>query len=1030
MGLIGVLERTATSSWSPPQVKQQDLFSVASYGGSVDTNFDSGSQLEVYSLDLDGHLKRNSNERESEALSGQSPLTLFFSFGREVFEAFMGRKLQSEERGLLAGGLSSGTVKVWDVDKLYPQGSYQPIFSSDRVKIKQPKAPVSGLEFNPFVPGCLATSGSDSEIYIWDLAVAKPIEERQVKVYSVDSSTVMGGGASASTVASAELTSLSWNKGNQKILASGHLSGLCVVWDVSQKRSVASFRDMEAKKKISCLAWSPVVPVQIITGYEEGRDSSVLVWDLRATSRPLKNLSNDLQGVSSVSWCTHDANLVVCCGKNSRIVVIHTLTGEIVADIPTESGWNFDAQFSADCQAFFLLFGRKITSATNIPFNTQVTSNALKDTFGEEFASGLPLEISQTSPQEMKRTKESTPILAKYAPSWMRRRSGASFSFHGSLVYFGIASQTAQSSISFAFIEQTITDPNLIARNRQLQEYTNNGKVQQYCALKIEERQQSKIWRMDFGKEVSLDVWEAIALWCFTKPRQELLRRLRGENNAIPLVFEENAGDRLVGLALSPSLFSLQDIIPTQQVTSTENTEREEQTSALNINTFSGPAPWDEGWDNVENASQSDTSLVSGIDSVDLDKTKTSSKRETISKRSKLVQDLLDGNLSGAIDSAVIENRSADALILASLAGAEMFQKTRIAYLEKHWSPEIAFIVACGEQLESAQRILRSISFSENASGQKVFTWPEALSLILNYASPGQTFIELCNQLGNRLVEELNNSRAATLSFLCAGNIAMLSHHWAIEAKKVPHSNVRFRNWKWSNVDDLCEYIERLLILRTCIALSDSASLYADELNNIDEAAAKAFCDYATLLVSEGESISALIYLAPLNPETQGTFGTAGELLDRTYWNVGQATASNLGFNEPPMFPFPMEEVKKIANMPPDSNSPLMTRSNPLEENFNYQQRGFERSNQADLWTSNAFNPTAMRETSNIPRDVYSAGSQQVTTSVTATPPMYTTPSNVMMPPPPSSSFIIIDTSYFSDDLYNASALLYIFSTR
>jgi protein transport protein SEC31 len=316
MGLVGTIDRTAILSWCPTQIKQRDLFFIASYGGSIDPGFDSESVLELYSLDS-----------KKTVHSEQGPLQKLCSLGCE--EKFLklswGRKTSAEELGIVAGGFSSGIVKVWDVDKLSAKTSNTPLFSSDR-KDKNLKGPVSALEFSPFISGLLASSGADSEFYIWDLGLSKPVEERQIKGYSLDSSSLFRGPAGASNVASAELTSLTWNKGNQRILATGHVSGLCVIWDLSQKRSVVSFRDSDTKRRISCLSWSPVVPVQIITGSDDDRSSSLFVWDLRATKVPLKDLGMHARGVTSVSWCSHDPNLIICSMKDGHCIIIHAQT--------------------------------------------------------------------------------------------------------------------------------------------------------------------------------------------------------------------------------------------------------------------------------------------------------------------------------------------------------------------------------------------------------------------------------------------------------------------------------------------------------------------------------------------------------------------------------------------------------------------------------------------------------------------------------------------------------------------------------
>jgi len=949
MGLVGTIDRTAILSWCPTQIKQRDLFFIASYGGSIDPGFDSESVLELYSLD-------SKNTVHSE----QGPLQKLCSLGCE--EKFLklswGRKTSAEELGIVAGGFSSGIVKVWDVDKLSAKTSNTPLFSSDR-KDKNLKGPVSALEFSPFISGLLASSGADSEFYIWDLGLSKPVEERQIKGYSLDSSSLFRGPAGASNVASAELTSLTWNKGNQRILATGHVSGLCVIWDLSQKRSVVSFRDSDTKRRISCLSWSPVVPVQIITGSDDDRSSSLFVWDLRATKVPLKDLGMHARGVTSVSWCSHDPNLIICSMKDGHCIIIHAQTGELLGEVSAETGWNFDVQWSNTLPGLASVCSLEskvsiwnvVTGGNDLLNNVQATSSALKDSFGEEFASGLPPEMALGSPHDSKRSKEGSPILASYAPSWMKRRSGVAFGFDGSLLYFGVShAHSSPSPYSFVDIKQINTNPDVVSTNRRIQEMLSEGRLQSFCMEKIRERSSRKDWRTSFGSQVFVDIWEAIALWCSSSPRQELLSRL--ENSLPPVLLEESPGVGFTGFAMSPCIFSLSDIVPKMESDASYNETKELRNEALCQEQPSGPAPWElnpQDEANVENPQQDILSSQLGSMGIQEDKPSSGRTRKTSSPKTKYFEYLLQGSLPNAVDAAFADNQPADALILASVGGVELFRSTRIKYLEHQGNPTIAFIIACVEQEKEAVEVLKRIQLSDSKSTSSFssLTWREALALILNYAPPGASFVSLCNQLGNKVQDGLGNSKGAALCFLCAGNIPKLSSFWAREAKQLPHPHRRYRNWKWSNIEELLEYIERLMILRGLISMSDSASLYSEELNTIDEEAARAFCDYATLLLAEGECHSALSYLAPLDPQTQGTFGIAGELLYRAYWKLGQEVASQFGFPDAPPFPFMAVEPKRtfIETREKRTVSPLSTNPNVSVEGYLPQQGGYPAPN-------------------------------------------------------------------------------------
>ncbi|GJD09846.1 Protein transport protein Sec31A [Galdieria sulphuraria] len=715
MGLVGTIERTAILSWCPTQIRQGDLFVVASYGGSVDPGFDSGSILELHSLGS------QSNSRKVAEYTSQGALQKLCSLSCE--EKFLklswGRKPNNEELGLVAGGFSSGVVKIWDVDKLTSRTSNTPLFSSDRKETKASKGPISALEFSPFISGLLASSGSDSEFYIWDLSLSKPMEERQVKGYSLDSSNLFRGATGASNVASAELTTLTWNKGNQRILATGHVSGLCVIWDLSQKRSVVSFRDSDTKKRISCLSWSPVVPVQIVTGSDDDKGSSLFIWDLRATKVPMKDLSMHARGITSVSWCSHDSNLIICCTKDGRCIILHSQTGELLGEVPAESGWNFDVQWSNTLPGLISVCSLEskvsiwnvVTGSNDSTNNMQATSSALKDSFGEEFASGLPPEIALNSPHDSKR---SLPILGNYAPSWMRRRSSASFGFDGSLLYFGVsAAQPSQTSPSFVELQQIHTNPDVLSTNHRIQEMLSEGRLQSFCMEKVRERSSKKDWRTSFGLEVNLDIWEAITLWCSSHPRQELLSHLQ-KSSTSPVFVEETPGRRLIGYAMCPSICSLSDIVPKPFLDASYNVAKGQMNDPVQQQP-SGPAPWElDRQDDETNIQSPQGDIISSqLSSQDLE-TKSAQDGTGKSLSVKLVEYLLQGSLSSAVDAAFSDDRPADALILASVGGVELFRNTRIKYLEYQDNATLAFIVACVEEQNEAVDILKRINLSDS----------------------------------------------------------------------------------------------------------------------------------------------------------------------------------------------------------------------------------------------------------------------------------------------------------------------------
>eukprot|EP00959_Pyramimonas_sp_CCMP1952_P267114 5584713-Pyramimonas_sp.AAC.1 len=70
------------------------------------------------------------------------------------------------------------------------------------------------------------------------------------------------------------------------------------------------------------------------------------VWDLRNAVSPQRTLTCHTKGVLSVAWCPSDTSLLLSCGKDNRTLCWDTNAGEVVAEIPASSNWNFDVQWS------------------------------------------------------------------------------------------------------------------------------------------------------------------------------------------------------------------------------------------------------------------------------------------------------------------------------------------------------------------------------------------------------------------------------------------------------------------------------------------------------------------------------------------------------------------------------------------------------------------------------------------------------------------------------------------------------------
>ena len=66
--------------------------------------------------------------------------------------------------GLLVGGADRGIISMYDAAKLIKGEDNALVFTKEKHT-----GPVTALDFNPFQSNLLASGGSESELYIWDV---------------------------------------------------------------------------------------------------------------------------------------------------------------------------------------------------------------------------------------------------------------------------------------------------------------------------------------------------------------------------------------------------------------------------------------------------------------------------------------------------------------------------------------------------------------------------------------------------------------------------------------------------------------------------------------------------------------------------------------------------------------------------------------------------------------------------------------------------------------------------------------------
>jgi len=295
---------------------------AGSVAGAIDLSFSTSSQLEIFALDY-----ATSNRRLQPI--GQA-IQASERFAKLSWVDTSGSELANLEYGMLGGGLSDGTVCVWNPAPII-EGTSAPD-SALLCRMSKHQGAVRGLEFNPLSPKLLASGAMDGEVCIWDLATPT-----QPSLYPAMKSS--GGSVG-------QVTCLQWNRKVQHILATGTSSGSVVVWDLKKARPVITLSDSSGRRRCSSIAWNPEIATQVMVASDDDVSTTLQLWDLRNAVSPVAELAGHQKGVLSLDWSEHDPSLLLSSGKDNRVVVWDVPSRQIRQEMSSGPNWKFQVEWS------------------------------------------------------------------------------------------------------------------------------------------------------------------------------------------------------------------------------------------------------------------------------------------------------------------------------------------------------------------------------------------------------------------------------------------------------------------------------------------------------------------------------------------------------------------------------------------------------------------------------------------------------------------------------------------------------------
>jgi protein transport protein SEC31 len=348
--------------------------------------------------------------------------------------------------GLIAGGMSDGTIAVWSAAKLLAAGVTD-AESAPESDVKLFVFAVTAVEFNHHdgkghLLGC---GGADGQVFVVDFsdlgspnpAAPAPLEQGSH---------------------TAAITDVSWNSQVAHILASSDVSGTVNVWDLKNNRR---WCQIVGRSPISCIQWNPEQGGILMSAVNDNARPRLQLWHLhQSTTAPLREYAEEhTGGITSMSWCKKDPDLLITCASDNRTLLWDLQQGKSVFEFPTAGAPAPAAAAAGAMPSAAATFGGMPTNS----FGGAVGGRNVD----VQWSKCIPSIASTCSFDRTLSMYACEAAGEQRPPRWFRRTVGASFSFGGKLSVFG-ASKQADSAQVVSVNEVRASEPaGMVARCEQ-----------------------------------------------------------------------------------------------------------------------------------------------------------------------------------------------------------------------------------------------------------------------------------------------------------------------------------------------------------------------------------------------------------------------------------------------------------------------------------------------------------------------------------------------------------------------------------
>ncbi|KAF4663760.1 protein transport protein S31 [Perkinsus chesapeaki] len=822
--------RTAFIAFAPEGASSPDRRNVLAMGGATSgisgNDFSTNTKLEFAKMDL------GSNDAEMPILASIDLESPFHSLDWGTFPD--SSKLPM---GILAGGLGDGTVRLWDPSAILDGGGREH-GTLNEMQLHN-GMPTTALQFHPAKPGLIGSGGADGEVNI--ISCDNP---RNPSVFK----PTHGPNKHAGT----EVTCLDWNRKVQHILATASgTNGLTVVWDLKSKKEVIGFRDPGNRTRVSSLLWHPDIPTQLLVAYNDDNNPTVQFWDLRNCRYPFKETSGHTKGITCASYCPQDSSLLLTSGRDNRSVVWHMGEGPSVAagqGVPNQD------QSSSSSSSMDIFAELQCTS----PAFDVAWSHASPGIVATSNTNGKVCVQSVAARQYVTNVRN--------PPKWQKEPVGVSFGFAGKMVSFGPNSTEVN-------IQVVPEEPALVKEADRFENYLARGALKEYCEVKIDETK-------DDHEKLS---WDIMSCLFDEDYRQEVVGKIGIDHNDIVRAAEQYLG-RPVKRDRSDNAISAQGGA-TQGEMADGQQMQEQQVAPMDSeqaeNLFDTLARTNEESEQQQAAEQggggsSAGGLLSPIADVTRTETDWSSGVEHIIKQSLLV-----GDLNAAVDCCMRSGKYADALLLASGGGQDLWLRTRDEYMRRQQDPFFRMV-----------SYIMTNDMDKLVATSDLNTWQETLAILCTYANE-QEFPQLCETLAQRLEKERFDVRAAVLCYMICGNFTQTVRIWA--SMSTPGAS--------SQSTALQDLVEKMAVMQAAVKYEGKDTIFVSKVSR-----------YAQMLANSGRVTAAMRYLTIIKDPNGGNqyqhsaaaagHNASSDILKDRIYNSAPLGVMNQIVPTPPPFPF------------------------------------------------------------------------------------------------------------------------------